>query len=81
MKYSEILKMLKELITNNVRKKDIHEHTRLSDLNVDSMTMVALATEIEVRFDVIIDPAIIYDLNNIQGIASYITKELNPELK
>ena len=81
MEHTEITSSLRELLSNNMRRKNISDDTRLSDLNVDSMTMVALTAEIEEKFSVIIDPSVVYDLNNIKEIAGYISQELNAEMK
>jgi len=76
MNTSEIMSSVKAMITNNVRNKEVTDNTRLSDLNIDSMTMVVLATEIEEKYDISIDPSMIYDLNNVGGIANYISQTL-----
>lgn len=74
---SEITSSVKEIITNNVRNRDIADDTRLSDLNIDSMTMVVLASEIEEKYNIVIDPSMIYDFNNVGGIANYISREMS----
>lgn len=77
MNNSEIINTVKNIISNVVQNKKVNADTRLSSLNLDSMTMVLLASEIEDKYNIGIDPSMIYDLDTVDDIAVFISKEID----
>lgn len=78
VQFASIVSFLRERIIQRTKVPDVElgNDANLSDLGVTSLDAVIISGELEDRYDIEVDPAIMFQYRNINDIASRLTQML-----